>query len=324
MGTVTSWGEATLTALGNALNLLLTFIPRFIGFVVILLVGWLIASLLSKAVTMLLRRVGFDRVSKRIGLTTFEQRMGLHMDSAGILGQVVFWFLFLIFLVPAADTLGVPAVSNILNQLVDYIPNVFVAILVLFLGTLAATVVADLVRGATSGTSIGNANVFANLARWTIIAFAALIALEQLNIAPNLMNILFTAIVGALAIAFGLAFGLGGQEAARRWLSRGESALEVVGPQISQNIAAQQAANNANAATQQTANNGYAAQQPIAAPPPQVAPTYPAPAQRPEAGAYAQPPVTDPYSAPTAPVPPPPVPNDDTITTQRAPGQPGQ
>src|SRR5579885_2583982 len=98
MVTVTNWGEAILTALGNALNLLLTFIPRFLGFLVILLVGWLIASLVSKAVAMLLRKVGFDRVSKRIGLTAFEQRMGLHMDSAGILGQIVFWFLFLIFL----------------------------------------------------------------------------------------------------------------------------------------------------------------------------------------------------------------------------------
>lgn len=226
MGVVTSWGEAMLTALGNALNILLTFIPRFLGFVVILLIGWLLATLLSKAVTMVLRKIGFDRMSQRVGLARFEQRMGLHMDSADILGKVVYWFLFLIFLIPAADTLGIPTVSNILNQLVDYIPNVFVAILVLFLGSLAATVVADIVRGATAGAAIGNPNVFATLARWAIIGFAALIALEQLNIAPSLMNILFTAVIGALAIAFGLAFGLGGQETARKWLNRGEYVFE--------------------------------------------------------------------------------------------------
>src|SRR5260370_23054871 len=129
MGVGTSWGEAILTALGNALNILLTFISRFLGFVVILLIGWLLATLLSKAVTMVLRKIGFDRMSQRIGLTRFEQRMGIHMDSADILGKIVYWFLFLIFLIPAADTLGIPTVSNILNQLVDYIPNVFVAIL---------------------------------------------------------------------------------------------------------------------------------------------------------------------------------------------------
>jgi hypothetical protein len=222
---VQNWGQAILNALSNALNLVLTFIPRLFGFVVILLVGWLIATLVSKALTLLLRKVGFDRISERIGLNRFEQRMGVKMDSAGILGKIVYWFILLIFLVPAADALGVPAVSNILNQLVAYIPNVFVAILVLFLGALAGTVVADLVRGAAASAKVGNPNLFANLARYAIIGFAVLIALEQLQIAPALLNELFGALVAAVAIAFGLAFGLGGQETARKWLNRGESSV---------------------------------------------------------------------------------------------------
>jgi hypothetical protein len=223
MTVITNWSQGIFTALTNALNLLLTFIPKFIGFVVILLVGWIIASLISRAVTFLLRKVGFDRVSDRIGLTRFEQRMGVHMDTAGILGKIVFWFLFLIFLVPATDALGIPSVSNVLSALVDYIPNVFVALLVLFLGALAATVVADLVRGATASANMGNPNIYANIARWAIIGFAAIIALEQLNIAPALMNILFTAVIGAVALAFGLAFGLGGRETAQRILNRTEN-----------------------------------------------------------------------------------------------------
>ena len=224
MATITNWGEAIFTALTNALNLLLAFIPKFIGFLVILIVGLIVAGLVSRAVTFLLRKIGFDNMANRIGLTRIEQRMGVKLDPAGVLGKVVWWFLFLIFLVPATDALGIPTISNILNQLVTYIPNVFVAILVLFLGTLAATVVSDLVRGFTGGSTIVNSNILANIARWAIIGFAALIALEQLNIAPALINELFGAIVAAAAIAFGLAFGLGGQDAARRWLSRGESA----------------------------------------------------------------------------------------------------
>ncbi len=242
MPVVTNWGEAILTALANALNLVLTFIPRLLGFLVILLVGWLIATLVSKALTMLLRKVGFDRMSARIGLTRFEQRMGVKMDSAGILGKIVFWFLLLIFLVPAADALGVPAVSNILNQLVTYIPNVFVAILVLFLGALAGTIVADIVRGATASAQIGNPNLFATLARYAIIGFAALIALEQLQIAPALLNELFGALVAAVAIAVGLAFGLGGQETARKLLTRGESTVSTAASQlqVQQSISQQQ------------------------------------------------------------------------------------
>jgi hypothetical protein len=227
---VTNWGEAILTALANALNLLLTFIPKFLGFLVILLVGWIIASLLSKAVTFLLRKIGFDRLSDRIGLSRLEQQMGVHMDTAGILGKITFWFIFLVFLVPAVDALGLTSVSNLMNTLIGYIPNVFVAILVLFLGTLLATVVADIVRGATA--RIGNPNIFAGIARWALIGFAALIALEQLQIAPALINVLFTAIVGAVALAFGLAFGLGGRETAQRMLQRTESTVSNVSSQV--------------------------------------------------------------------------------------------
>jgi Conserved TM helix len=256
MPVVTNWGEAILTALANALNLVLTFIPRLLGFLVILLVGWLIATLVSKALTMLLRKVGFDRMSERIGLTRFEQRMGVKMDSAGILGTIVFWFLLLVFLVPAADALGVPAVSNILNQLVAYIPNVFVAILVLFLGALAATVVADIVRGATASAKIGNPSLFANLARYAIIGFAALIALEQLQIAPALLNELFGALVAAVAIAVGLAFGLGGQETARKLLTRGESTVSTAASQLQaqQSISQQQNTNPAGSTSQMQAD----------------------------------------------------------------------
>src|SRR5579863_4196835 len=225
-------GVSIVNALNDAVRLILTFIPRLVGFLVILLVGWLIATLVSKALTLLLRKIGFDRISNRIGLTRFEGRMGVKMDSAGILGKIVFWFLFLVFLVPAADALGVPAVSNILNELVAYIPNVFVAILVLFLGAMAGTVVADLVRGATASAKIGNPNVFATISRWAIIGFAALIALEQLQIAPALINELFGALVAAVAIAFGLAFGLGGQDSARKWLNRGESTVSTAASQV--------------------------------------------------------------------------------------------
>ena len=225
-------GVSIVNALNDAVKLILTFIPRLVGFLIILIVGLIFAALVSRALTFLLRKVGFDRLSERIGLTRFEQRMGIRMDPAGVLGKVVYWFILLIFLIPAADALGLPAVSNILNTLVAYIPNVFVAILVLFLGTLAATFVADLVRGAVASANIGNPGIFAGIARWAIIGFAALVALEQLQITPSLINELFGAVVAAVAIAFGLAFGLGGQEAARRWLARGESTVSSAAGQI--------------------------------------------------------------------------------------------
>ncbi len=233
MPAITDWGTSIITSFTNAITLVFAFIPKLLGFLIILLIGWFIARALESGVTWLLRKVGFDTMANRIGLTRLQQQMNLKMDAASLLGKIVFWFVFLIFLVSAVDALGLTAISTLLGQVIGYIPNVFVAIVILFLGTLAATVVADLVKGATSRTSIGNPNVFANIARYAILGFVALIALEQLQIAPALIQILFTAIVGALALAFGLSFGLGGREAAQRWLARGEDNLTTAAAQYS-------------------------------------------------------------------------------------------
>ncbi len=232
--------DAVVSSFAAALALLFTFIPRLLGFLVILLVGYIVATALSKAVTFLLRKVGFDRFSTRIGLSRLEQQMGVKMDAAGILGRIVYWFVFLIFLVPAVDSLGLTAVSALLGQVLAYIPNVFVAILILFLGTLAATFIADIVRGAASSSRIGNPNVFANIARYAILGFVAIVALEQLNIGAALLNILFTAIMGAAALAFGLAFGLGGRDAAKRLVERNESSLGQAASQLNEQQSAQQ------------------------------------------------------------------------------------
>ncbi len=242
---ISDWGTAIINAFANALNLVLTFIPKLIGFLVILLVGWIVATALSKALTFLLRKVGFDRMGDRIGLTQLEQRMGIKMDAAGLLGKIVYWFIFLIFLVPAVNALGLTTVSALLGTIIAYIPNVFVAILVLFLGTLAATFVADIVRGATASANIGNPSIFANIARFAILGFVALVALEQLQIAPSLINELFGAIVAAAAIAFGLAFGLGGQDTARKYLARGETTMSNAATQISAQQNLNQAASSA-------------------------------------------------------------------------------
>jgi hypothetical protein len=209
----------------NVIGMILAFIPRLVGFLVVLLVGWLIAKGLERALVWLLNRANFEAFSDRMGMARLEERMNMRVNVTEVLGRVVFWFVLLIFLVPAVDSLGLPSVSLLLGQIIAYIPNVFVAILVLFLGTLLGIFVGDLVRGLVAGANIGNPNIFSAIARYAIIGFAAIIALYQLNIAPAIVQTLFTAIVGAAALAFGLAFGLGGRETAQRWLDRGESRL---------------------------------------------------------------------------------------------------
>ncbi|GAC1364353.1 MAG: mechanosensitive ion channel [Ktedonobacteraceae bacterium] len=224
--------QSVVNAFSQALSLVFTFVPKLIGFLILLLIGWLIATALKKAILLVLGKVGIDRLGERVGLSRLGEQIGMKIEISTLLAQIVYWFVFLIFLVPATDALGLSAVSGILNTLIAFIPNIFVAIIVLFIGVLAANFVATLILGVMGRAQMGT--IFANIARYSILGFVAIIALEQLQIAPALLNILFTAVIGSVAVAFALAFGLGGQDTARRFLARGESSLISGAAQIEQ------------------------------------------------------------------------------------------
>jgi hypothetical protein len=223
---VTDWGTAIMSSVAAALALFLAAIPKVIGFLVILLIGWLIAAALARAVAAVLRAVKFNELAQRAGLTGFVRNMGLHTDAAGFLATVAKWFVRLIVLVTAFDALGLPAVSQVLQQLLLWLPNLVVALVVLVIGGLAARALAGLVRGATAESGLGNPDLLAAIARVAVWAFAIVVAVNQIGVAATLVNTLFMATVGALALALGLAFGLGGRETAaqivRGWYERGQ------------------------------------------------------------------------------------------------------
>ena len=225
---VTDWGTAIMSSVAAALALLLGGIPKVIGFLVILLIGWFIASALAKVVSTVLRSVRFNDLAQRAGLSGFVQRMGLQTDAAGFVALVAKWFVRLIVLVTAFDALGLLAVSQILQQLLLWLPNLVVALVVLVIGGLAAGALAGLVRGATAESGLGNPDLLATIVRVAVWAFAIVVAVNQIGVAATLVNTLFMATVGALALALGLAFGLGGRETAaqvvRGWYERGQQA----------------------------------------------------------------------------------------------------
>src|SRR3954452_18894206 len=136
MTRIADWGTSLWNSFVGAIVAILGFIPKLIGFIVVFIIGLIVAKAVERGVTWLLHRAHFDTVSERIGLRRMEQRFNMHMDVTSILGKVVFWFVFLIFLVPAVDSLGLSSVSALLGTIVSYLPNVFVAVLVLFLGML--------------------------------------------------------------------------------------------------------------------------------------------------------------------------------------------
>jgi hypothetical protein len=145
-------------------------------------------------------------------------------DPSGFIADIAKWFIRLITLVVGFDALGLPAVSDVLRQLLLWLPNLAVAIAVLILGGLAANWLAGLVRASAAKADVGNPDLLASIARVATWAFAIVAALNQIGIARELVNTLFIATVGALALALGLAFGIGGRDTAaevvREWYER--------------------------------------------------------------------------------------------------------
>ncbi len=223
---VYEWSAAVVSSLSTAMGLLFSAIPKVLGFAVILLVGWLLASLVEKGVAALLRTIRFNDLSDRSGLADFVHKMGAETDSSGMIGAIAKWFIRLIALVVAFDALGLTAVSDVLRQLLLWLPNVAVALVVLVIGGLAARALGNLVRGAAAEGGLGNPQFLAKVATTLVWAFAIVVAVHQIGIATELVNTLFMAVVGAVALALALAFGLGGRETAsrivQRWYGQGE------------------------------------------------------------------------------------------------------
>lgn len=220
------WGTTMMASLTAAFAMFFSAIPKIIGFVIILIVGWLLSALVEKAIAAVLRAIRFNDLATRSGFADFVGKMGTGTDSSGLIAAIAKWFVRLITLVVAFDALGLPAVSDVLRQLLLWLPNLVVALVVLVIGGLAASALSRIVRGATAEAGLGNPDFLAKVASIAVWAFAIVVAVNQIGIATTLVNTLFMATVGAIALALGLAFGLGARETAgeivRKWYSKGQ------------------------------------------------------------------------------------------------------
>src|SRR5215204_2913869 len=209
-----SQSEGMFQPLQNALSTFLSYIPQLIGALIILLVGYIVAKVLQAVVGRLLQGIGFDRWMERGGIKQFFDRAETNQTPASILGALVFWFVFIIAIAMAADALGIPQVSAVLAQLIAYIPNIIAAILILILAALLANFISGIVRGATGS------DILASIAQYAIIVYAVFAALTQLGVAVQLTANTFLIVLGAVALAAAIAFGIGGREVARNILEK--------------------------------------------------------------------------------------------------------
>ena len=198
----------------DAFSSLVNFLPKLLGGLVILAIGYIVAKILGNLIGKLLAKVGFNNWMDRAGVSGVLQRSGTGLTASDMLGKVVFWFVFLISFTMFASALGVPEISNFMSDMLGYIPRIFAAIVILCLAALFANFIAAIIRGATGNETL------AKVGRYAILVYAAFAALTQLGIAVQMTGNTLLIILGGIALALGLAFGLGGKEMAGDALKR--------------------------------------------------------------------------------------------------------
>ncbi len=204
-------GQIISNIVTSSLTELVLYIPKFIGGLVILLIGLIVAAILHRVVIEFFKLIKVEKWLEQARLA----KEGDFRVWPDILAELVRWATIILFLVPAAEAWGIPRITEVLNQLLFYLPNVFVAVIIGLIGMVIANLTYDIVRQAARNLGSSSSGALAAIARYAILFFTALIVLNQLGVAAALIQTLFTGIIAMLALAGGLAFGLGGQDTAR-------------------------------------------------------------------------------------------------------------
>jgi len=196
------------------------FLPFLISALVVFIVGLVVASGLAALVERLFSTIRLDHIMKELGFEQHFERAGLKMQASKFLGQLVFWFLVVAFLLAAADILGLTALSLFLRDVLLYIPNIVVAVLIMLAAVVIAKFARVTVKASVMSARLPSAHFLGALTWWVIVIFGLLASLSQLNIAPAIVNSIITGVIAMLALAGGLAFGLGGKDYAAHVMSR--------------------------------------------------------------------------------------------------------
>lgn len=199
---------------------MILFLPKLIFAIIVFLLGLVVAHLLRTLVIRVVQLLRIDELMVKLEVKDFFARAGVKLDVAEFLGWIVKWFVVIVALIASADALGWNQVTIFLSTVVGYLPNVIISVIILLVGLILANFVFEVVKGALDAAKMESSQFLAGISRWAIIIFSFMAALVQLGIAQSLIQVLFTGFVAMIALAGGLAFGLGGREYAARMLSK--------------------------------------------------------------------------------------------------------
>lgn len=216
---ISNWQDAIIVAGSSVLNQLATFIPNLLGALLVLVIGWLAGSWLKFLVSKILGAVKLNSLIAGTVVDSFLKKAEIGGKVEDILGNTVRWLTIFIFFIAAINILGLSTVSQVLNNILSYMPKVFSAAIVLLAGVLLAGLVESLVKGAVGSVAVSVSRFLGKLASWIVMIFATLAAISELGIAANFINTLITGTIAMLSLGLGLALGLGSKDLVKEILT---------------------------------------------------------------------------------------------------------
>lgn len=216
-----TWGNVLTQSFQGLWFGVVSFVPSLIIAIIIFILGWIVGAVLGRVVAQIIGTIRLDKALESAGLNEVLARAGFQLNSGTFIGALIKWFFIIAFLMASLEVLGLEQVNIFIQDVVlSYLPNVIVAALVLLVAAVIADAMQRVVVGSAKAAELTHAHLLGGITRWAIWIFALIIALSHLGVAPAFMQILFTGVVVMLALAGGLAFGLGGKETASAFLAK--------------------------------------------------------------------------------------------------------
>jgi len=209
-----------LSALNEYWHQVISVFPKLLAVFTMLIIGWGIAVLVRFAVKRFLKWIKFDRYTGKSGLEHYFKNDQFDVSLSGIISQIIFWLVILLFVITGANILGMTELANMLHQLANYLPRIILAIVILIFGTILSRFINRLVFAWLHSIKFDGALVVSTSAEYLVQFFAIFVALEQLNIGTQLITALFVIMLGSVFLALAIAFGLGGKEWAAEILKK--------------------------------------------------------------------------------------------------------
>ena len=197
------------------------FAPRLIIAIILFIIGWVLSSIVAKAFEQVFNALNIDKFFSKTGLQNVMHKAGLSLNTGYFVGQIMRWFVLIIFLFPSLSLVGLESIGDFLRyDVLIFLPRVIVAAFVLIVATIVSDALSRTVLAGAKSMSVSSAHMLATVSKYAIWVFAFIVALEQLGVNSAYMQILFTGIIAMFAIAGAIAFGLGGKDHASRLLSK--------------------------------------------------------------------------------------------------------